>query len=601
MAHKKGASSSRNGRDSNAQRLGVKRFGGQVVNAGEILVRQRGTNFHPGAGVGRGRDDTLFALVAGSVQFGTRAAARPSTSSRLGSSRPGTSRTVRAGRARDHARRPLPRRLDARGAATWPASSTASCCTSPPVTAATASRRSTGRSSSRSAARTAATAAAAATSILVVDPNVHTLLDFHHHPHQTAGNGKQGAGSNRNGADGADLVLRVPDGTVVARRRDGEVLADLVGAGTRFVAAQGGRGGLGNAALASHAAQGARLRAARRAGRGARRRPRAQERRRRRAGRLPERRQVLADRGAVGGPAEDRRLPVHHAGPQPRRRRAPATTTFTIADVPGLIPGAAQGKGLGLDFLRHVERCAVLVHVLDCATLEPGRDPLSDLDAIEAELAAVRRDASASCSTGPGWSRSTRSTCPRPPSSPTLVRPELEARGLRVFEISAVDARRPARADLRAGRGRSRPIGRPGPHRSRPGSCCAPRPVDDAGFIVEPTPGRLRRPRRQARALGPADRLRQRRGGRLPRRPAGPARCRGGARPARRRAGRGGHHRRRHVRLRAGVRRGRRVTTCRPGAAADERLETPDPGRRRASAWPPRRPGASGDESDARE
>ena len=72
MAHKKGASSSRNGRDSNAQRLGVKRFGGQVVNAGEILVRQRGTHFHPGIGVGRGGDDTLFALVAGKVEFGSR-------------------------------------------------------------------------------------------------------------------------------------------------------------------------------------------------------------------------------------------------------------------------------------------------------------------------------------------------------------------------------------------------------------------------------------------------------------------------------------------------------------------------------------------------
>ncbi len=72
MAHKKGASSSRNGRDSNAQRLGVKRFGGQLVNAGEIIVRQRGTHFHPGVNVGRGGDDTLFALAAGSVQFGTR-------------------------------------------------------------------------------------------------------------------------------------------------------------------------------------------------------------------------------------------------------------------------------------------------------------------------------------------------------------------------------------------------------------------------------------------------------------------------------------------------------------------------------------------------
>jgi len=71
MAHKKGASSSKNGRDSNAQRLGVKRFGGQQVNAGEILLRQRGTHFHPGENVGRGKDDTLFALSAGAVQFGT--------------------------------------------------------------------------------------------------------------------------------------------------------------------------------------------------------------------------------------------------------------------------------------------------------------------------------------------------------------------------------------------------------------------------------------------------------------------------------------------------------------------------------------------------
>ncbi|MDL9944695.1 MULTISPECIES: 50S ribosomal protein L27 [unclassified Gordonia (in: high G+C Gram-positive bacteria)] len=72
MAHKKGASSSRNGRDSNAQRLGVKRFGGQQVSAGEILVRQRGTKFHPGVNVGRGGDDTLFALAAGAVEFGSK-------------------------------------------------------------------------------------------------------------------------------------------------------------------------------------------------------------------------------------------------------------------------------------------------------------------------------------------------------------------------------------------------------------------------------------------------------------------------------------------------------------------------------------------------
>ena len=72
MAHKKGASSTRNGRDSNAQRLGVKRFGGEVVNAGEIIIRQRGTHFHPGSGVGIGKDDSLFALSAGAVEFGVK-------------------------------------------------------------------------------------------------------------------------------------------------------------------------------------------------------------------------------------------------------------------------------------------------------------------------------------------------------------------------------------------------------------------------------------------------------------------------------------------------------------------------------------------------
>ena len=72
MAHKKGASSTRNGRDSNAQYLGVKRYGGQVVKAGEILIRQRGTKFHPGVNVGRGKDDTLFALAAGAVEFGAK-------------------------------------------------------------------------------------------------------------------------------------------------------------------------------------------------------------------------------------------------------------------------------------------------------------------------------------------------------------------------------------------------------------------------------------------------------------------------------------------------------------------------------------------------
>ncbi len=222
--------------------------------------------------------------------------------------------------------------------------------------------------------------------VLVVDPQVHTLLDFHFRPHVDAPSGKPGAGSNREGAAGADLEVRVPDGTVVLDEH-GRMLADLVGDGTRFEAAAGGRGGLGNAALASRArkAPGFAL--------------------------LGEKGQTcdltlelktVADVGLVGFPSAGKSSLVSTiSAAKPKIADYPFTTlapnlgvvsagdhTFTVADVPGLIPGAADGRGLGLDFLRHIERCAVLVHVVDCATLEPGRDPISDIDALEAELAA---------------------------------------------------------------------------------------------------------------------------------------------------------------------------------------------------------------------
>lgn len=222
--------------------------------------------------------------------------------------------------------------------------------------------------------------------VFVVDPQVHTLLDFHFHPHVVAPSGKQGAGSNRDGAAGADLEVKVPDGTVVLDE-NGRVLADMVGAGTRFEAASGGRGGLGNAALASRArkAPGFAL-----------------------LGEKGEIRDLtlelktVADVGLVGFPSAGKSSLVSTiSAAKPKVADYPFTTlapnlgvvsageqTFTVADVPGLIPGASEGRGLGLEFLRHIERCAVLVHVVDCATLEPGRDPVSDIEALEAEIAA---------------------------------------------------------------------------------------------------------------------------------------------------------------------------------------------------------------------
>jgi GTPase len=271
--------------------------------------------------------------------------------------------------------------------------------------------------------------------VFVVDPNVHTLLDFHFHPHQTGGNGKQGAGSNRNGANGADLELRVPDGTVV-HDADGNLQADLTGSGTRYVVAHGGKGGLGNAALASsrRKAPGFAL--------------------------LGEPGDVVdvvlelksvADVGLVGFPSAGKSsLIAAMSAARPKIADYPFTTlvpnlgvvsagdhVYTIADVPGLIPGAAQGKGLGLDFLRHIERCSVLLHVLDCATLEPGRDPISDLDAIEVELAEYRGSLG-DLLDRPRLVALNKVDVPEGAELAALVRPDLEARGFMVFEVSAV-------------------------------------------------------------------------------------------------------------------------------------------------------------------
>jgi GTPase len=281
--------------------------------------------------------------------------------------------------------------------------------------------------------------------ILEVDPSTSTLLDFHRRPVRKAANGNQGEGSNRNGAAGDDQLVRVPNGTVVLDA-DGQVVADLMGTGTRFIAAQGGRGGLGNAALAStrRKAPGFALK-----------------------GELGEEREftlelkTVADIGLIGFPnAGKSSLIADMSAARPKIANYPFTTLipnlgvaeagdvqFVVADVPGLIPGASEGKGLGHNFLRHVERCSALVHVLDCATSEPGRDPISDLDTIEAELAAYEETVGAALAgAGLGGGRLTerprivalnKVDVPEGRELADLVKPELEARGLAVYEVSA--------------------------------------------------------------------------------------------------------------------------------------------------------------------
>jgi GTP-binding protein len=268
--------------------------------------------------------------------------------------------------------------------------------------------------------------------VLVVEHNVTTLLDYHFHPHQKATSGKPGAGDMRTGASGDTVVLPVPNGTVVMAQ-DGTVLADLVGEGTRYIIARGGRGGLGNASLANpkRKAPGFAL-----------------------LGEPGESADVVlelksvADAALVGFPSAGKSsLIAALSSARPKIADYPFTTlvpnlgvvqgagtTFTVADVPGLIPGAAQGKGLGLEFLRHVERCAVLVHVLDCGTLDNTRDPIGDLDAIESELEQYKT----SLSDRPRLVVLNKADLPEGHDLADIVTPDLEARGYRVFTVSAV-------------------------------------------------------------------------------------------------------------------------------------------------------------------
>lgn len=281
--------------------------------------------------------------------------------------------------------------------------------------------------------------------VLEVSNQVHTLLDFHFRPHIKAKRGGNGEGDNRHGARGKDVIVEVPVGTVV-RGEDGETVADLTTPGTRFIAATGGFGGLGNAALANQRrkAPGFALNGE----------PGEQKD-------LVLELKSMADVGLLGFPSAGKSSLISVlSAAKPKIGDYPFTTlapnlgvvnvghqTFTVADVPGLIPGASTGRGLGLDFLRHIERTAVLLHVVDTATIEPGRDPVSDIEALEAELAAYS-DALAD-DTGLGDLRErprlivlNKADVPEAEELAEFVKPELEEQfGWPVFIISAVAQR----------------------------------------------------------------------------------------------------------------------------------------------------------------
>lgn len=326
--------------------------------------------------------------------------------------------------------------------------------------------------------------------VFVVDPQVHTLLDFHFRPHITAPSGKQGMGNNRDGAAGEDLEVKVPDGTVVLDE-DGTLLVDLVGAGTRFEAAAGGRGGLGNAALVSRARKAPGFALLGEPGQ---------------SRDLTLELKTVADVGLVGFPSAGKSSLVSViSAAKPKVADYPFTTlvpnlgvvstgehAFTVADVPGLIPGASRGRGLGLDFLRHIERCAVLVHVVDCATMEPGRDPISDIDALEAELAAytptLRGDAAlGDLAERPRAVVLNKIDVPEARELAEFVRDEIADRGWPVHSVSTVT--REGLQPLIFGLWRMVSAYNAARPRSVPRrAVIRPIPVDDSGFAIEPDP-----------------------------------------------------------------------------------------------------------------
>ena len=278
----------------------------------------------------------------------------------------------------------------------------------------------------------------------------------------------------------------MPDGTVVMTP-DGEVLADLVGPGTRFVAAAGGRGGLGNAALASAArkAPGFAL-----------------------LGEPGETREFvlelrsIADVGLVGFPSAGKSsLVAALSAARPKIADYPFTTlvpqlgvvtageeVFTVADVPGLIPGASEGRGLGLDFLRHIERCSVLVHVVDCATFEPGRDPVSDMQALEDELARYTPALGGELADRPRLVALNKIDVPDARELAELVRRRaggaLRLAGVRDLDGDPGGA---ARADLRDGRAGARAPGGAARRRADPGGAAARRPSTTPASPSSPT------------------------------------------------------------------------------------------------------------------
>ena len=281
--------------------------------------------------------------------------------------------------------------------------------------------------------------------VVEADASLSSLIEYRFKHHFKADRGTHGKGSRMHGATGEDLVLKVPMGTVVHEyfeetKETGELIADLTHDGERVTVAEGGMGGRGNIHFVTPT---------RRAPAFAELGEPSQERW------IELEMKLMADAALVGMPSAGKSsLIAKMSAARPKIADYPFTTLvpnlgvviagdsrYTIADVPGLIPGASEGKGLGLEFLRHIERTEIIAHVIDCATLEPDRDPMSDYHALENELALYADKLELPLGAIPIPERPrivilNKIDVPEAKELAEFVRPEFEKLGLKVFEIS---------------------------------------------------------------------------------------------------------------------------------------------------------------------